>query len=240
MKYFHGYPWFYKDKFKNIQTDKNLNTFPFAISKDLRCNLIRNDILNEITIKEYIDFRYRETLKNITYLENEDKEYRNMQYITIKWFMSTLVERTEKIATAVDLDVRMPFSDYRIFEYVYNLNKELKFNNLDKPTEKYLLKKAFENELPEDIIKRKKSPFPKTYNLEYLNLVKEELTKIINNKNNRIQEFINIEYLKNIIDTNGENLTENFFGQLMTYPQLLAYIIQIEYWLNIYNIEVKI
>lgn len=106
--------------------------------------------------------------------------------------------------------------------------------------EKYLLRKAFEKELPEDVVYRKKSPFPKTYDPRYLKLVECKMQSILNNKDSKILKIINKDYIQNILNIHGENLTENLFGQLMTYPQTLAYLIQIENWLNIYNIEIDV
>ena len=156
--------------------------------------------------------------------------------------MNTLIERTERAARTFDLDFRMPFSDFRIFEYIYSIpaKKKLGLNISSIPIEKCLLRFAFKDDIPVSISQRKKSPFPKTYSKKYLSFVENELTNIINNPQSRIHEILNVEYIKHLIQTHGEELTQNLFGQLMTYPQTLAYIIQIEYWLNEYNIKVEI
>ena len=157
--------------------------------------------------------------------------------------MTTLLERTDRLSMASSLEVRVPFADHRIFEYVYNLPAKLKLglnNNNPKIKEKYILRKAFENELPKDIVYRKKSPFPKTYDPNYLKLVENAVLKILNNPKLKIHQIINKEYILELINTHGKNLKENLFGQLMTYPQTLAYIYQISMWLEIYNIEIEI
>ena len=106
--------------------------------------------------------------------------------------------------------------------------------------EKYILKQAFKNDIPTDIIERKKSPFPKTYSKKYLEILENKLIEILDNKNSKILEIINENYVRNLIKTHGSEITENLFGQLMTYPQTLAFLIQIDYWLTAYNIKIII
>lgn len=237
---FGGYPWFYKEKLTSAEG------FPWALSENLRTNLLKSDISKDIDIYEYIKNIKSETLKNVTNLDFDSKyqiQYRNINYLTIKYFMMCLVERTDRMSMSNSLEVRVPFADHRIFEYAYNLPYTYKLGinkNGDIPTEKYILKKAFINDLPKDIISRKKSPFPKTYNKNYLKLCENEISRILNDKNSKILDIVNKNYIDDLIKTKGETLKENLFGQLMTYPQTLAYLIQIEYWLDLYDIDIDL
>lgn len=236
---FGGYPWFYKEHLINHIG------FPWALSENLRSNIIRPGILKDNEIQEYVLNARNETLKPVTAIAPNDtyeNRYRSINYLTIKWFMNTLVERTDRTSMANSLEVRVPFADYRIFEYVYNLPAKMKLglNHSDTPIEKYLLREAFKNDIPREVLYRKKSPFPKTYDPHYLNLVETEMLNILNNKKSKINNFINIDFIKDLIYSHGESLKENWFGQLMTYPQTLAYLIQINMWLETYNIESEI
>lgn len=236
---FGGYPWYYKEHLINNKG------FPWALSENLRTNLLKNGILKEHELIEYIYACKENTLKNVEVLDINDEyenRFRKTNYLTIKWFMNTLVERTDRMSMANSLEVRVPFADHRIFEYVYNLPAKMKLGlySNNEPIEKYLLRKAFESELPKDIVYRKKSPFPKTYDPIYLNLVENKVYEIINNKDSKIHKILNVDFVKDMLNIHGKNLKENLFGQLMTYPQTLAYIIQIEMWLEIYNLEIEI
>ena len=154
--------------------------------------------------------------------------------------MNTLIERTDRMSMANSLEVRVPYADYKFFEYIYNIPASLKLkkeSDETKVVEKNLLRKAFEGEIPNEILYRKKSPFPKTYDPVYLKLVEDTLTKILNNENSKINKIINKNFVLDMIKMHGESITENWFGQLMTYPQTLAYLIQIEMWLNIYHVK---
>ncbi len=238
---FGGYPWFYR---KHLITHQN--GFPWALSENLRNDLLKQNILKGNELFEYIKNARDKILKNVTHLDNEsdyEKRYRNINYLTIKYFMTTLLERTDRMSMSSSLEVRVPFADHRIFEYVYNLPARLKLGLINENTEcveKYILRKAFENELPHDILFRKKSPFPKTYDPNYLKLVENAVLELLNNSSLKIHQIINKKYIIELINTHGKNLKENLFGQLMTYPQTLAYIYQISMWLEIYNIEIEI
>lgn len=237
---FGGYPWFYRKHLTDYES------FPWALSQNIREDIIKDGLLKKDELKEYIKYRYDETLNNVETLDKNDNftnKFRNINYLTVKWFMNTLVERTDRMSMANSLEVRVPYADYRIFDYVYNLPAKMKLgikNDSDTPNEKYILRKAFEGKIPEQILHRKKSPFPKTYDPKYLELVENEINNIIKNKDSKIFNILSKEYITDILNTKGKNLTENWFGQLMTYPQTLAYLIQIEHWINLYNIEFEI
>lgn len=237
---FGGYPWFYKEQLIN-----NEKGFPWALSENLRNNLLKKYILEKNELLEYILNKKNEMIKNVKFLDNEsdyDKRYRITNYLTIKYFLTTLLERTDRMSMSNSLEVRVPFADHRIFEYVYNIPVKFKLGLIENntPVEKYILRKAFENELPKDVVYRKKSPFPKTYDPNYMKKIEKETLKILNNKSLKIHKILNTDYVLNLITTHGKDLKENLFGQLMTYPQTLAYIYQISMWLEIYNIEIEI
>lgn len=235
---FGGYPWYYREKLVNYPS------FPWALSDDIRNELLKTNICSNYDVKEYIKECYNNTLENVELNSSNEFEnkFRKTNYLTIKWFMNTLVERTDRASSASGLEVRVPFADHRIFEYIYNVPAKYKIGltHNTEPVEKYLLRKAFENNLPKDVVYRKKSPFPKTYADDYLKLVEFRIKEIISDKSNPLHKIINIDYLNQILETRGSNLKENWFGQLMTYPQTLAYLIQISMWLEEYNINLEI
>lgn len=234
---FGGYPWFYNNHLKNTYG------FPWALSENLRESLIKKDLFNKGEITEYIKYVKNKTLKNVSHISSDafENEFKEINYLTIKYFMNTLVERTDRMSMRNSLEVRVPYADHRIFEYVYNVDARLKLgirNNSNEICEKYILKQAFKNDIPTNITNRKKSPFPKTYSKKYLEILEKKMLEILNNPNSRIHEIINAEFVQDMISNHGAQLKENLFGQLMTYPQTIAFIIQIDYWLTAYNIQI--
>lgn len=236
---FGGYPWYYKS---DLATK---DSFPFARSVAERANILNKDLVSEDDVKQYIKNQYYSTFKDFKSTSNDifELNFKKTCYLTVKWFMNTLIERTERMTLASDVDVRTPFANYKLFEYIYNVSAKQKLgliNGLTIPTEKYILRKAFENILPNEIITRKKSPFPKTYDEKYLKLLEEEIKEIIRSSTAPLLQIIDVKYLIEMIYDKGKNIKENWFGQLMTYPETLAYLIQVNMWLKEYNVEIDI
>ena len=151
--------------------------------------------------------------------------------------MQTLLDRSDRMSMYNGLELRVPFCDYRLVEYMWNVPWEIKA--LDG-REKGLLRHIVKDLLPNEIVDRKKSPYPKTHNPTYLKVVKKMLTDIMNNPNAPINNLLNRNYILDILKTNGSNFTRPWFGQLMTGPQLMAYLCQVNMWLEIYQPKIEI
>ena len=231
---FAGYPWFFREDALNS------NTFPWSLAIQERQELLNTDISKKVNLKEYIDFRYNESLSNVEILDTDSpdtKVKRKISYLTMNWFMQTLLDRADRMSMKCGLEVRVPFCDYRIVEYLWNIPWEIKALN---GREKGLLRYIAKDLLPEEIVNRKKSPYPKTHNPTYLKLVKEKLSKVMEDKNAPINNLLNREYILDIIKTEGNAFTRPWFGQLMTGPQLMAYLLQVNMWLKKYNPRIEI
>lgn len=231
---FGGYPWFFRED------SLNSKTFPWSIALEERQKLLYPDISKKINLKEYVDYRYNESLNEVEILDidsDETAQKRKISYLTLNWFMQTLLDRTDRMAMYSGLEVRVPFCDYKLVEYVWNIPWEMKAY---KGREKGLLRYIMEDLIPEEIVYRKKSPYPKTHNPNYLTKVKDVLKNIINNKNSPINNVLNRGYLLEILNTDGKSFTRPWFGQLMTGPQLMAYLIQVNQWFEKYNPEIII
>lgn len=105
--------------------------------------------------------------------------------------------------------------------------------------EKGILRRALEGLLPEEVLYRKKSPYPKTHHPLYTELVKARLTSLLNERSSILHEFFEAEKLKEMIETGGKSFQAPWFGQLMTGPQLLAYLCQVHDWFEHYGIDIK-
>lgn len=138
---------------------------------------------------------------------------------------------------ANSLEVRVPFADYRLVEYAFNIPPNIKFCD---NREKGILRRASTGILPKEIADRKKSPYPKTHNPEYTKFVQGWMSEIIKDKNAPILEVIDKDILNNLVRTGGESYKKPWFGQLMTGPQLIAYLIQLELWLKEYKIQLEL
>ncbi|MBR6391984.1 MAG: asparagine synthase C-terminal domain-containing protein, partial [Eubacterium sp.] len=162
-----------------------------------------------------------------------EKRMREMFRLNIDWFMQTLLVRKDVMSMESSLEVRVPFCDWRIVEYAYNMPWSIKAYN---KREKGILRKAFENELPGEITNRKKSPYPKTFNPAYFEKVCNLTKEALNDSASPLGSMINKEAVRELMN-NPDLLSEPWYGQLMRAPQVLAYIYQIYVWANKYNVE---
>lgn len=225
---FGGYPWYHN---KDILFEE---TFPWSRSTDVRQNILKGGLLPHGA--EYAHNRYLETVAKTSYLETDNKTERRMREmfrLNLDWFMQTLLVRKDVMSMESSLEVRVPFCDYRIVEYAYNMPWSIK--SLDG-REKGVLRKAFENELPYEITWRKKSPYPKTHNPIYFKEVCKMTEEVLKDKSTPLHDMLNINKINELMQ-NPDALSEPWYGQLMRGPQVLAYIVQIYYWIKDNNVN---
>lgn len=231
---FGGYPWFFREDALNS------GTFPWSIAIYERQKLLNPMIGKKVDLKKYIDFRYNENLSQVEILPTDSVETakkRKISYLTLNWFMQTLLDRSDRMAMYNGFEIRVPFCDYRLVEYVWNIPWEIKALN---GREKGLLRYICKDFLPSEIVDRKKSPYPKTHNPTYLEKVKSMLYDIMKNKNSPIHSILNSNYISEILETDGKAFSRPWFGQLMTGPQLMAYLCQVNMWLERYEPKIEI
>ncbi|APC49564.1 asparagine synthase (glutamine-hydrolyzing) [Virgibacillus halodenitrificans] len=229
---FGGYPWFH-----NISDQEE--TFPWMKSLDSRIDLLRPEWQKKLNLKSYVMDRYQETIQETPRLageSEEDAQRRELFYLNMHWFMAQLLDRKDRMSMGASLEVRVPFADHKLVEYVWNIPWEIK--NLHG-REKGILRKALEGLLPDDVLYRKKSPYPKTFHPEYTRQVVQWMKGILADPNSRLFEFIKRERVEALVESEGREFTEPWYGQLMTGPQLIAHLCQIDYWLRVYDVKVS-
>ncbi|AGB19442.1 asparagine synthase (glutamine-hydrolyzing) [Thermoanaerobacterium thermosaccharolyticum] len=229
---FGGYPWF------RNKSAIEANTFPWIRMVEERMKLLSPQVVKLIRPLEYLNDRYREALNEVPKLPGEDKESARMReifYLNQTRFLAMLLDRMDRMSMASGLEVRVPFLDHRLVEYVWNIPWEMK--NLHN-REKGLLRESLKGYIPSVVVERKKSPYPKTHNPVFRKKVKGWLQEIIDNPSSPILQLINRTEVQNLIDTDARDYDPAWFSQLMGGPQLFAYLIQINEWLLKYNIKI--
>ncbi|MCM0649829.1 asparagine synthase (glutamine-hydrolyzing) [Clostridium swellfunianum] len=229
---FGGYPWYRREE------DINAQTFPWSRYVNERKSILSPELKN-LPLEEYTKQRYQDSLRKVPRLPGEsDREHRMRElfYLNIKWFMVTLLNRKDRMSMSNSLEVRVPFADYRIVEYAFNVPWSIKYiDNIEKG----LLRRALKGILPEEVLYRRKSPYPKTHNPEYLKAVQRWMKEILSDNNSPILNLIDAGKVNEIISTDGRAFVKPWYGQLMTGPQLLAYLIQVNLWLESYKIRIQ-
>lgn len=229
---FGGYPWFYKEEVRNREC------FPWLDSIESRNNLLKEELKEKLKLKEFLKKQYENIIKEVPQVQNqEEQQYKNLFYINMNYFMATLLERKDRMTMRASIEARVPFADTKLIEYLWNIPWNYKYYN---QKEKGLLRESFKTLLPEEITYRKKNPYPKTHNPVYTKLVAKMLKKRLKNKKSILYRLFDKEKLNELINSNGESFNEPWFGQLMTGPQLLAFLYQLDIWAKIYKIKIDI
>ena len=223
---FGGYPW-YRDP-----SVRDTDGFPWAQNTAARMALLHPAIA--LDGQAFVRSEYLKTLRESDILPETDpleRRMKEMVNLNFRWFMQTLLDRKDRMSMYHGLDVRVPFCDHRIAEYLYGVPWKLK--DL-QGREKGLLRRAVEGLLPERVLYRKKSPYPKTHHPEYTRLVRERVEELLKNKNAPVFCIVSRESMERYIN---DTSPWPWYGQLMTTPQTLAFFLQINFWLEQYKIE---
>lgn len=225
---FGGYPWFYRPEMLHR------DFFPWIHDPESRVFLFNQDFAKPKEGFEFVKQMYLDS-KNACPLASTDTEEmrtsRIATWLSVNWFMVSLLERKDRMSMASGLEVRVPFSDHRILEYVYNVPWGIKFKNKE---EKALLRTAMSDYLPDKILHRKKSPYPKTHNPEYEKIVTARFEQVMSDQTSILRTILHPDALTLL--RSGSNIT--WFGQLMGRPQLIAWLIQLDYWFREYGVRI--
>lgn len=223
---FGGYPWFYNEE--ALSGD----TFPWVRMVRQRARLLNPELADQIRPEEYVAGRYREALAEVPRLAGEnprEARMREMFYLNITRFMPTLLDRKDRMSMAVGLEVRVPFCDHRLVEYAWNIPWWMKNYGL---REKGILRRALEGVIPQDVLERRKSPYPKTHNPLYLAAVRDRILEILDDRSSPLTRLVDPGKLREVAMTDGAAFGPAWFSQLMGPAQLFAYLIQVDTWLR--------
>lgn len=226
---FGGYPW-YRDP-----ETRMCNGFPWAQNTKQRASFLSEEIASRIDAAEFVNACYQRTIDESDILPKQSPQERRMKEmvnLNFRWFMQTLLDRKDRMSMYSGLEVRVPFCDYRIAEYLYGVPWEYKDH---KGREKGLLRYAMQGILPDEILLRKKSPYPKTFDPRYFSAVCDRLQAVIADPQAPILQIVKRKAIEDLM--NAEYVWP-WYGQLMKVPQTVAYMLQINYWMTKYKVEV--
>lgn len=225
---FGGYPW-YRDP-----AIRDAEGFPWAQNTASREELMHPWLRQKISGQEFVREQYQMTLDysdilpGTTALERRMKQMVNLNF---RWFMQTLLDRKDRMSMYHGLEVRVPFCDYRIAEYLYGVPWQYKDY---EGREKGLLRRAMDGVLPRQVLYRKKSPYPKTYHPRYMALVRGAVERLLEQQDAPVFQLLSRQAVSQYLHSEPE---WPWYGQLMTMPQTLAYFLQINYWMEAYQIR---
>ena len=225
---FGGYPW-YRDP-----AVRDADGFPWAQNTVSRFNLMHPQLRSQINGPAFVRQQYEQTLRHSDILPGTnplERRMKEMVNLNFRWFMQTLLDRKDRMSMFHGLEVRVPFCDYRIAEYLYGVPWEYKDY---QGREKGLLRHAVEGLLPHEILHRKKSPYPKTHHPGYLRLMRQSLEGLLEQKDAPLFLLVDPKQVRTLLDSEPQ---WPWYGQLMTLPQTFAYLLQIDFWMRRYKIS---
>ncbi len=229
---FGGYPWFHRaDALK-------ANTFPWSLRLNDRIRVLNRDFIRHIQPIEYVSARYREALAEVPHHPAEtleERRIREISYLSITRFLPTLLDRKDRMTMAHSLEVRVPFCDHRLVEYVFNIPWAMKNEG---GLSKGILRLAAAGWLPEDVLTRRKSPYPSTVNPSYFAAMAAGIREVLADPGSPLKPLIDSDYVKEIVEAGPQAEQIPWFGQLMGNAQLFAFLIQANAWLTEYRVEI--
>lgn len=223
---FGGYPWYRDPEVRSREG------FPWAQNLPQRASLLQQGILD--APEELVMDAYRDTCRETDLLPGQDPEeirMKQMVNLNFRWFMQTLLDRKDRMSMYSGLEVRVPFCDYRIAEYLYGVPWKYKDY---RGREKGLLRKAVDGLLPQRILERRKSPYPKTFDPSYEQAVCGRLKSLLT-QDSSLWSVVNKQQVRKLLE---EEPRWPWYGQLMRRPQTAAYLLQLEFWLRHYRVEI--
>ncbi|MBQ8238232.1 MAG: asparagine synthase (glutamine-hydrolyzing) [Oscillospiraceae bacterium] len=223
---FGGYPWYRDPEVRSAEG------FPWAQNITQRTALLSREL--KIDGAAYVHDRYRDTCRESDILPGasaEERRMKEMVNLNFRWFMQTLLDRKDRMSMYSGLEVRVPFCDWRIAEYLYAVPWEFKDH---RGKEKGLLRTAMAGMLPEEVLWRKKSPYPKTWDPGYMQILSGRLRALLEDNNAPIFHLIRREEAAKLLTAKGE---WPWYGQLMREPQTVSYLLQLDFWLRHYGVQ---
>lgn len=174
---FGGYRWFHDP------AAVNADTFPWLAAAGVEQftglgRLLGDDLLRELDLPAYRAERYRQALAEVPRLPGEgglQRRMREVGYLHLTRFVQMLLDRKDRMSMAVGLEVRVPFCDHRLVEYVFNIPWSMK--SFDGH-EKSVLRAATADVLPRSVVERRKSPYPSTQDPAYERTLRAQAARL--------------------------------------------------------------
>jgi asparagine synthase (glutamine-hydrolysing) len=169
--------------------------------------VLRPEVLSTLDLDGYRDERYESAIAEVSHLESEGDLERLMRissYLHLTRFVRMLLDRKDRMSMAVGLEVRVPFCDHRLVEYVYNAPWSLKTYD---GREKSLLRGAARDVLPASVAERVKSPYPSTQDPRYVRDIQQEVEELLCDRAHCVFELMDRRCLEDAASQPPELIT---------------------------------
>jgi asparagine synthase (glutamine-hydrolysing) len=228
---FGGYRWFHQPEVQAA------NTFPWMAvfvsgARAQVSDRFNADITAALDLPSYIADRYADAVAEVEPLDGEsthETRMRVMCHLHLTRFVRMLLERKDRISMAVGLEVRVPFCDHRLVEYVYNTPWSMKtFDG----KEKSLLRAATADLLPESIQNRTKAPYPATLDPRYTGALLQQANELLAT-DDRVFELVDRKWLLDITRRDSATMPIDVRNGIER-------VLDLSTWLDIYRPELRL
>ncbi|MEU9479392.1 asparagine synthase (glutamine-hydrolyzing) [Streptomyces sp. NPDC048191] len=214
---------------------RRADTFPWLVGMSRHMgddtDVLRADFTKSLDLEGYVADGYRTAVAGIDRLDGEsDFEYRmrQMGHLHLTRFVRALLDRKDRMSMAVGLEVRVPFCDHRLVEYVYNAPWALK--SFDG-REKSLLREAAADVLPRSVYDRVKSPYPSTQDPQYARALQEQAKELLSRPSHRVFDLVDRDRLRQAAEREAPVCTQ-------AARRGLERTLDLARWLEVYDPEV--
>jgi asparagine synthase (glutamine-hydrolysing) len=233
---FGGYRWFHD------QAAVSADTFPWLAMLDNSfksdatddANLLDAGLTKQLDLPGYRNASYRAALAEVPYLDGVtglERRMREVCYMHLTRFVQILLDRKDRMSMASGLEVRVPFCDHRLVEYVFNTPWAMKtFDG----HEKSLLRAATADVLPESIVQRRKSPYPSTQDPTYEQALRDTLAKLLAQENPPVAGLLNMDRARALVDQKAGSVS------LDMYRRNIELVLQLNNWLQTYDLRLDL
>ena len=229
---FGGYPWF--------KSDAPLTGYPWSGSLELRESLLAEDVRGKLKLRDFVGDvfeSHRSAADPGNAFPPEERRLRTMQRLCFEFFMPNLQERAVRMCEGMGVQVLTPLCDDRLVEYVYNVPWNMKRMG---GQEKGLFRAAVKDLLPEKLLRRVKSPYPKTCSPYFAQIMRQMTGSLLEDARAPLFELVDSNAVRRIVESELDPVATPWFGQLMAGAQLLGYLWQINRWMVERNVTIAL
>jgi asparagine synthase (glutamine-hydrolysing) len=230
---FGGYTWFHDEE--AVHGD----TFPWhhPFEKAGGIGALRDvGLWDSLGLEEYIAERYAEAMAEVPRLPGEsglEARMREVSYLNLTRWENFLLDRKDRISMAVGLEVRVPFCDHRLVQYVFNTPWWMKTYD---GREKSLLRMAMRGILPDSVLDRKKNPYPSTQDEKYEVALRERLEKLCAG-GSPVLRLVGVDGLRGLLDRPSGAFT---VGGPWSARAVVERLIEFDEWVTEYDVRIDL
>jgi asparagine synthase (glutamine-hydrolysing) len=223
---FGGYPWFHD------VAALSAPTFPWTrVSREL-LSVLSPDLVAAMKPDEFLLERHAQAIAEVPRLEGEgaaDVRVREMFYVNLTRWLHMLLEYADRMSMRSGLELRVPFCDHKLIEYVWNAPWSYK-TAADR--EKGLLREATRDLLPAAVVRRRKSSFPINDDPRYDAALRTQLRERLTEASSPLHPLVDRERLLGMIRDEPYRP-----GGVWRLTDTLAALIQMDDWLRAYRVR---